>query len=945
MRAGLLHFPGRRLGSVVLDSLGDKLMKTKYMLSCAVAAVLSGCAGAVFAADPGAMPSGVETVTATDASAGGASSSGPEAGVASTGVEEVIVSAERRDETVEHVPATVQAFTGETLAKLNVETFDEVLKFTPNVTFGNNGPGQGEIFMRGLSAGFRGNQSSGTIANFPNVAIYLDEESMQFPARNADIYLVDMDRVEVLEGPQGTLFGGGAEAGAVRYITNKPNVSAFSASAEATYGNTSHGDPNYAFNFVLNVPLITDKLAVRAAVYDDRHGGYIDNVPSTFTRSNEDLGNFYFNVKPVAGLCPNGQPAGAGGFCALLNAPQANNFSIARKAQNPVTYSGGRVSLLYDIKPDWDVLITESMQDLDAEGLSVQYPVGSDFQPLKPLQVTAFTPSFNKDRWDNTAWTLNGKFGPIKAIYTGSWLSRRISEVYDYANYSRSAGGMYYQCTGGSTGFGHAPPVCFSPVGSWHDEIRSTHISNEVRFSTPDDWRLRALGGAFYEQFRIYDVMNFNYKTIPACNAANLAIALAGGQVCLANVTTAPGATTNDPSIRSDITAFGEDTQRGYDQTALFFSVDYDIIPNVLTVTGGTRWYQYNEFEVGSQYATTTSCLNVPNGQCGGGLVNIDSHHDRVTYSGFKSRGNVTWRITPDVLSYFTFSEGFRPGGFNRSVSNVAPGPNPADLTVKGPAQFRKPNGYAPDSLTNYEIGLKAELLDHRVVANLSAYYMQWNNVQYLFFNPTELGNTTFGVNGPNFEVKGVEFQLIARASDHLTVDASGTYNDDRQTSSPCLVDNIAGTPAFGKCITQVFQTGVGLVPFQNPFGAIGATPPFSPKFEGNIRGRYDWDIGAYKAFVQASVSYTGSMFNQPSTYASGSGVLIPNTTFLRYLQPSYATLDAAIGVSNDKWSIQLYGTNLTDSRASTFTSSAQFIKSEVPLRPRVIAVKVAAHF
>ena len=230
-------------------------------------------------------------------------------------------------------------------------------------------------------------------------------------------------------------------------------------------------------------------------------------------------------------------------------------------------------------------------------------------------------------------------------------------------------------------------------------------------------------------------------------------------------------------------------------------------------------------------------------------------------------------------------------------------------------------------------------------MVNLSAYYMQWKNVQYLFFNPTELGNTTFGVNGPDFNVTGGEFQVIARATDHLTLEASGTYNDDRQANSPCLKDNIAGTPAFNQCITQVIQTGVGLVPFQNPFGAIGSTPPFSPKFEGNIRARYDWDIGDYKAFAQISASYTGSMFNQPSTYASGTGVVIPNTTFLRYLQPAYTTLDASFGISTDKWSATLYGTNLSDSHASTFTSSAQFIKSEVPLRPRVVGIKLGAHF
>ncbi|HWA59905.1 MAG TPA: TonB-dependent receptor [Caulobacteraceae bacterium] len=893
-------------------------MKTRYTMSCAALALLS--AGAARAAD---------------ATTGGSDAM-------STAVSEVVVSAQRRDESVEKVPMTVQAFGKETISRLNIETLDDLVKFTPNVTFGKNGPGQGVIFMRGLSAGLQGNQSSATIATFPNVALYLDDQSMQFPAHNVDIYAVDLERIEVLEGPQGTLFGGGAEAGAVRYITNKPNTHEFSGYAEGSYGWTAQGASNAAGQITLNIPVVQDKLAVRLVAYNDHHGGYIDNVPSTFTRSNEDLGNTYWNITPNGqGVCPNGLPAGGPQhLCALPQsvAPQANNNSVAGKDWNPVDYAGARASVLWQVNDDWDVLIQQSFSSLREEGLSAEYPVGSDFQPLKPLQITAFSPSFDHDRWYNTSWTVNGKLGPLKAIYTGGWMDRHIDQQADYTNYSRSTGGEYYACTGGGTGFGNLAPVCYSPVTSWRDVVHSTHFTSEVRLSTPDDWRLRAIGGAFYEQFKIYDNMNFNYKTVPSCTPQNLALALAGGPTCVANTHTAPGSTANFPGERGDTTAFGEDTQRGYDQTALFISVDYDLIPNVLTITGGTRWYQYKEFEVGSQYGTDTGCTNVPNGQCGA-LVNIDAANDHVTYSGFRSRANVTWHVTPSTLAYFTFSQGFRPGGFNRSVSNVA------KLTANGPAQFRKPNGYAPDSLTNYEIGLKTALLDHRVVVNLSAYYMQWDNVQLLFFNPTQLGNTTFGVNGPNYTIKGAEFQINAKVTEGLSVMASGSYNDARQANSPCLVDNIAGTPAFGQCITQVFTKGVGVVPFQNPFGAVGSTPPFSPKFQGAVNARYDWEIDNYKAFVQGSINYTGSMFNQPATYASGAGVVVPSTTLLRYEMPAYTTFDASIGISKDNWTVQLVGQNLGNSHASTFTSSTQFILEKVPLRPRVVSIKVGAHF
>ena len=887
-------------------------MKGRYKISCAVLALLSASTVAA---------------VAQEASSGG--------------IEEITVSAERRDMSVQKVPSTIQAFSGQELEDLNVTTFDDLLKLTPNVTFGNNGPGQGEITMRGLSNGFRGNQSSGTIANFPNVALYLDDQSVSFPARNLDIYAVDLNRIEVLEGPQGTLFGGGAEAGAVRYITNKPNLSQFEGKAEASYGTTSEGAANSSANAMINIPIINDKLAVRVVIYDEHQGGYIDNVPSTFTRSNEDLGNHYFGITPTGGLCPNGLPAGAAGFCALptASAPQANNYQVAGKDFNPTDYQGIRAQALYQFNDDWNILVAQSFMDLDAKGLSAEYPVGSEFQPLGALQVTSYAPTYNRDKASLTSWTINGKIGDIKAVYTGGYTLRHINEQMDYTNYSRTTVGMYYQCTGGSTGWGTAAPQCFSPVAYWDDKIRGTHLSHELRFSSPDDWRLRFIAGAFYEDYKIYDVMNFKYKTIPSCNPGNLAVAVAGGPVCVADVRTAPGSTANDPGIRDDNTAFGEDTQRGYKQTAAFLSADYDIIPDVLTITGGTRWYEYKEFEVGSQYGTGTGCLNVPNGDCAGGLVNIDAAHDKKTYAGFKSRANITWHIDPNTMLYYTWSQGFRPGGFNRSVGNVAP-----DST--GTKQYTKPNGYAPDELINNEVGLKTTMFDDRLQLNLSAYYMRWNHVQFFFFNPLYLGNTTFGVNGPNYTVKGAEAQFTALVTDGLTLSGSGSYNDNSQATSPCLVDNIPGTTAFGHCITEIIPRGATTaVPFINPFGDPGSTPAFSPKFQGSLHARYDWMIDQYGAFVQAGVNYMGSMFNQPASYKSGTGVLIPDTTFLRYKQPAYTTFDASIGISLDKWYAQLYGTNLTNSHASTFTSSAQFIKSEIPIRPRVIGLKVGYNF
>src|SRR3984885_163225 len=258
-------------------------------ISYAVAAILAGASCAAGAADQ----------------ASGTSES------ASDSLAEVTVTAQRRTENIQDVPISMQALTGQALQQLNVQTLDDYLKYLPNVTAASNGPGQNEVFMRGLSAGSQASQGSGSTAVWPNVAIYLDNQSGQLPNRNLDIYAADLNRIEVLEGPQGTLFGAGAEAGAIRYITNEPKLDVTEANFAASYGTTAGGDPNSNLTAVLNLPLIEGTMAVRGVIYTDNRGGYINNVPATFTRKNTDIGiNYAYYPTPSCGSnsVPPGPP-------------------------------------------------------------------------------------------------------------------------------------------------------------------------------------------------------------------------------------------------------------------------------------------------------------------------------------------------------------------------------------------------------------------------------------------------------------------------------------------------------------------------------------------------------------------------------------------------------------------------------------------------------------
>src|SRR2546427_2377422 len=250
-------------------------MKMNHKCAHAVAAILGTHAGAAAyaaAADP-SVPA--------------------EAGPSAAGIQEVVVTAQRRTENVQDVPIAIQAFTGEALQQLNVTSLDDLIRYLPNVATASAGPGQDQIFMRGLSAGNVATQSGGSINGFPNVAIYLDEQSGQLPGRNLDVYAADLERIEVLEGPQGTLFGAGAQAGVVRYITNKPKLDKGGANATAGYSTTAHGDPSNMLEAPLNLPVIADKFALRGVVYNDSRRGYINNIPGTFARRNTDIGIHY----------------------------------------------------------------------------------------------------------------------------------------------------------------------------------------------------------------------------------------------------------------------------------------------------------------------------------------------------------------------------------------------------------------------------------------------------------------------------------------------------------------------------------------------------------------------------------------------------------------------------------------------------------------------------
>jgi iron complex outermembrane receptor protein len=850
------------------------------------------------------------------------------------GPHEVIVTANRREEDLQDVPITIQVFTGDKLARLNATTFDDFVINLPGVTAHGVGPGQNDIYVRGLATTVGAVQGSAWGGSFPNVAVYLDEQSAQLPSRNLDVYAADLERIEVLEGPQGTLFGAGAEAGVVRYITNKPKLDVTEGMVSAGYATTAHGAPSSNLDATINVPLIADTLAVRAVVYDEHRGGYIDNVPATFARTDTDPGIQYVFAD---GKVP-------------ANSVVISNSNLVANDINPVIYQGIRAEALYRLNENWNALITQSYQSIEADGVFTEMAANSLGEPQPDLSVQLYNPSYDKDRFENTALTIDGRVGALKLLYAGAYLVRNIEQVQDYTNYSRSTYVDYYQCVNPHPAT-PATAQCFTPSATWHNAERNTHQSHELRLSTPDDWRLRGIGGLFYENYRIEDQVDWFYLTaLPYFNPIGPPTgyySLNGVEVPLGTkgaVFVPEPATSNNPNIRPLGDGFFNDITRGYKQQAAYTSVNFDLIPSSLTLTAGTRYSRTETSEAGSTVGSFGCQLifnpMAPN-PCVNGydFINLDAEHLERTFSGFRSRANLSWKVTDDALLYYTWSQGFRAGTFNRapttaeSSSPLEPGSNPWQAQASKHGGWAAPLDIEPDTLINNELGWKTMWLDRRIQWDGAIYQEDWNHAQIGLFG---LNVISFGAetNGGNYRVRGAETSGIARVTSGLTIEAAAAWNHSELVKQATLLW-ADGTPIDFS--TLKMPNGQ---PFPNPGGALGSPLAGAPPFQGNIRARYELAFNGYDAFAQI-----GAVHQSHSLATTDQLGIDLQGNSLAYNLPAFTTYDGALGVGRDGWLAQLYGENLTDTRAELYANYWQYYKGITVSRPRTIGLRFTYKF
>jgi iron complex outermembrane receptor protein len=764
-------------------------------------------------------------------------------------LEEVTVTATKRVENLQDVPFAVSALGQEKLDELNIANFDDYIRYLPGVNSAGRGPGQSSIFIRGMATDSSDQTSIEIGAPVPNVALYLDEQPVSSGGRNLDLYAADIARVEVLPGPQGTLFGASSMAGTIRLITNKPVYNEFHSGFKASVATTKSGDLSNSVEAYINWPLIDDKLAIRGVFYNAVEGGYIDNVYGENAYTADDVGF----------------PEGA-------ESTVVNNLQFVEENFNDAVYTGGRVSLSYAINDDWELLGQYMFQTLDVDGVFDHSPesianipnVQSGSRVVGDLQVQRFFPDWLDDEFQQFSLTVNGRLGALDLVYAGSYLDREVNNNFDYSGYTQVGSyGYYYLCQPSYT-------LCGDPTQGTIAFIQNERTTHELRISSSEGERVNFVAGVFYDDIQTIVDTNFYVAGSTGYFAPNRPIV---------------GSTVNNPNFRPQGITFINDAIREEEQLAFFGEVTFDITDQ-WAVTGGARYYDIESSLRGSSSFANVCDHDLP---CDASQDVPDNgrNYDEILAADLPLKesdtilkGTVTYRPFDDTMFFFTYSEGFRPGGFNRTAG--------------------VPTTYLADEATNYELGWKTTLFGGSLRFNASLYKIYWDGLQ-VGITDFDISVITFTTNAADAEIQGFEGDLTWLATDGLTLAAAWSFNDTEMTRVPPNVSDIAG---------------------------VGSRLALAPDTQYHVSARYDWSANNFAPYAQLVYAYTGDQY---------SSIVVDN----RFLQQSYNTVDASFGLHMENWSLELFGENLTDERAQLFINSLDTDLRITTNRPRTFGLKV----
>jgi iron complex outermembrane recepter protein len=749
-------------------------------------------------------------------------------------LQEVVVTAQKREEKLHDVPMGVTAITSDELHKQLLTSLEDLASKVPGLSLTDVQPGQTRLTLRGQNVGGVGS----------TVTTYIDDTP--FGSSNAlangfgftgDFDTWDLQRVEVLRGPQGTLYGAGSEGGLLKYVTNSPDPTKFAAAAQVGAEDVSHGETVGSGRGMLNMP-IGDKAAFRLSGYYAGVPGYIDD-PSL---GKKDVNHGYRD-----------------GVHAALQVNFTDNVSVRLNAFGQDLHTEG--------SPGTDVI--------GATNLTLT-PPANQLQPQKgefDQQRFISEPNTFKYRIYSGKLDWNIGWGTFTSITSyGTIDQNALSDVTSVPlNAGTGPTGSFGDVATSLLGLVPAPPPSGATSTAGLAETASTNIkkwTQEFRLASAAGQTLEWQVGAFYthESSALDQTLPLFY--IPTLVYAPLPDALGGP---------------NLENVGLDAT---------YKEWAGFAQATYHFSPQFDLAVGG----RYSENKQ-SASQTTTGALLALTGQTSPQLASGDSSDNDFTYSVAPR-----WHVSPDTMVYGRIATGYRPGG-------------PNDLPPGAPASV--PRHYQSDSTTNYELGVRSDLLDRTFSLDLAAFLVDWKKIQ-LFQEILIAGQPPFGVNtnGGTARSKGLESTFGWTPVTGLTFTLVGAYVDAYLTEDAA-----------------------------DAGGLNGDRLPYVPKWSSSLDGAYTWRaFQQFNAFAGATWTYTGSRFNDFSTTPTATGL----TPSPRPELASYNTVNLRAGLDNGSWAFELYCKNVGDTRGIAFYSNSgtpNYGGTVNYIQPRTLGALVTARF
>ncbi len=580
-------------------------------------------------------------------------------------LDEIVVTAQKRVSTVQSTPISITAVTGEDLQVRGISSLASLAQGTPGVSLKTEGPSQTEIEMRGMT-------SSG--GNSATVGFYLDDIPLAGPASAQNGHVVidpdlyDLNRIEILRGPQGTLFGSGSMGGTVRLISNQPNLTEFQGTVQSVLSGTDGGGFNHKDSLMANLPLIDNTLALRLVGTENYTSGWIDRIVA--------------NPFPLAGGDPLGTARGD-----VQNAPIEKQYPGSNAYQ---TYAV-RATVLW--KPSDNLTITPayfhttstqngiSAYDSDPGTLAHYQPFDIAEPLTDSLSAYSLNVNYSFDSFDLTSSTARWNRHSTQVEEAAEAFNNPAEELTYNSNYGLPNPGYY-----GATGSGPERGVEDDP---------SHQFSEEVRLASTGSGKTSWVAGLYYSDY--YSLWRFNGATPNYASYMDLG-------------TLAPATTPNwfdaySPTKIKQFAAFGDYTY---------------VLTDALKVDLGARVNHY-DYRFSSCISGWGSGNGAASPSCSG-LIALSS-------TSFNPKFNLTYTFSPDLMVYGTVSTGFRPGGGNAVYPTTGAAWGGA-FQQQGYTSGKWPTSYKPDRVISYELGEKARFFDRRLTVNASIYYEDWRNIQ-----------------------------------------------------------------------------------------------------------------------------------------------------------------------------------------------------------------------